>query len=60
MKYKLETLKEEKQRIEEQRQSIAKYKSEPKVASSGSFFSFKVITLKDLQERNNQPLRNKL
>ena len=58
--YKLETMKEQEQRIEEQRQSIDKYNSKPKVASSGSFFSFKVITLKDLQERNNQQLGAKL
>lgn len=57
---KLETMKQEEKRIEQDRLSIAKYNTEDKVPRNGTFFSFKIITLKELQEKNNQPLRIKL
>lgn len=57
---KLETIEQQETRIEEQRQSLFKYNNEPKVARNGTFFSFKIFTLKEIQEKNNKPLRNKL
>ena len=56
----LETKEETIRRIEWQRLSIMKFKAEPVVARSGTFFDEKVITLKEVQQMNNQPLRNKL
>ncbi len=37
---------------EEEQQQLRTYVRDPKVPRSGHFFNFKIITLKDLQDKN--------